>query len=357
MALEQLYPSEAQINAFAQNLVVQGRCDAPQLAPFWAEKLRHTFPKVFEEVYTDLAAANGDILPIESGVDPGKLEWEYYAVDYRGYADFIDDEGDVMPSSQITAKRYTGEMHEIGHKFTVNLFDLEREATYDGPHLPIVATKQKVARRVHEERTNYIWLFGDPEKSADKFPGLVTHPNITVSFAALNAGATSRLWENKTEDEILADFAALIDTVPIDTKRRYWVKTVYMSLDRWLFLRNKTLSTSLTGFSSMLDLVRDRFKGDDSGQMAVEFKILNECDPAYRLHPKLETDTSGIDGHFMLAIPKAPKDELNFVRARPYTTRPPREEDFKTIYPTHSKVGGCICKIPRAVHVMHFGLT
>ena len=67
-----------------------------QLAPVWAEQLRHSYTKIFEVKFPEYAAANGDVLPIDTEVNPAKTEWEYFMVEAAGYADFIDDDGKVV---------------------------------------------------------------------------------------------------------------------------------------------------------------------------------------------------------------------------------------------------------------------
>lgn len=323
-----------------------------QLAPIWGEKLRFNYTQVQEIEYADLAAEHGDVLPIDTSVPPHATEWSYTVIDHHGHADWIDDDGDVMPNSAMTTKRFTGTCHEIGHRWDVNFFDLERAAAAD---LPIETTKRNASRRYHAEMTNWVWLFGDPEK---ELPGLVTHPNITQTLAPLNAGAASRLWANKSNEEIAADVAILIDSIPVVTVRKHYATKVFLPLQLVQLMRNRTVgSGDGTRFTSLWDQIKERYKGDDTGQGKVEFRVLNECSAAWRSNPKTQTDSSGIDGDFIIALPNATKDDLAFIRARPFTSRPPQEDGFKVKNPTHSKVGGCKNKVPLACHVMRFGTT
>ncbi len=322
------------------------------LAPIWAEQLRHTYTKVFEYKYPELAAANGDVLPIDSSVPPEALETEYFAVDSVGSADWIDDDGNLMPSSAITAQRFTAKMAEMGHEFSINFFDAERASAVSKPSLNLLATYQAAAKKAHDRFANWIWLFGDSSK---EIPGLFTHPNITVSLAPLNGGSTSREWSAKTVDEIAADVELLIATIANDTIGAYFAAKVFMSRAMYHRLRSLRLGSG-DGFASCLGLLEDRYKGDASGQGKVTFHILNECDADLRKDPRpgAGTDTSGLTGDFALALPAAPKDEMCFVRARNYTQKPPQEERFKMLHLTHSKIGGFKCQIPTAVHLMAF---
>lgn len=348
------WPRLDSLIAMAKNAARYGRCDW-QLAPIWAEKLRHTYAQVQELDYPELAAAMGNVLPIDTSPSPASIEWEYFQIEYAGYADFIDEEGDVAPTGSLKARRFTGKMHEIGDKYVVNMFDLERAAAVKGPpKISIVAEYQRGSKENHERTTNWVWLFGNKER---ELLGFLTHPNITVSVAPLNAGSSSRLWANKSNDEIVSDIIALIDTIPTVTKRKRHAAKVWMAEGMFRELRNRRLATTDGSLTSLLDYVRNLYSGDDSGQGKVEFKILNECSPDYRVHFKSGTDESGLSGECMIAVADLSKDDACFIKARPYTTLPPQEQEFKVSTLTHSKIGGCKLREPLAVHRMDFGLV
>lgn len=322
-----------------------------QLAPIWAEKLRYTYSKVMEVKYPELRAVNGEVLPIDSSVSPDVNEWEYFLIDHAGYADFIDDDGHLMPSSAMTASRHTGKLAELGHEYMVSLFDLERAAKVG---IQLNSMKLNAAKKAHDSTTNFVWLFGD---SAQGIPGLCNHPNINVDMAPLNGGATSRLWENKTADEIATDVSAMINSIAENTLDAYHAAKVLLPPSLFRRMRDLRISSGGDGFSSVLDWMRDRFSGDSSGQGKVEFEILNECEAARRRDPRTGSDSSGIEGDFCLVLPMASPDELSFIRARPFTQRPPQEQRLNLLHMTHSKIGGCKCQIPLAVTRYDFGLV
>jgi len=323
-----------------------------QVAPVWAEKLRYSYTQVFETIYPEYAAANGEVLPIDTRVPPGATTWEYFLVDQAGYADWIDDDGTIMPSGSLTARRFTGEMHELGHKYDVTVLELER-AAYAG--MPISTMKQENARRVIDARTNWFWLMGDYSKG---LPGLVTHPNISVSAAATSAAAAfgddrDRLIENKTVDEVLADLETLIETIPRQTIRAHFAARVYMPYTDIAHMKRRRLGAG-DGEMSLWDYVMNSYGSAQGEHPAVEFRALNECDPSFRRDPKTNTDTSGLSGRFWLALPPPNQENLAFIRARPFTQRPPQEVDMKLSHVAHSKIGGCKCQIPLAVHRLDF---
>lgn len=342
-----------------------------QLAPIWARALVQTLPKVFEHKYPELQFVNGEVLPIMS-VDPGAREWEYFEVDYGGCADFIDFDGHVMPSvPPMRAGRHSGKMREMGIRYELNFFDEERWKYAQGngnflPGIDVMRQKQASAKLAHDRLTDWLWAFGNAEKGA---PGLLNHPNIEVSVAALNAGASSRLPENKTIEENTADVLALIDHVAETTLELYHAATVWLPHSMIRTLRSQYIASTATGFVTAWDRIVEALSGDDSGQGKITLKPMFYADASRRLDPRTVkgaaslgplsgsgSDTSGLSGNFMLATPPPNKDEAAFIRARPYTTRPPREmDDFNTVFATHSKIGGCKLVQPRAIHRLDFG--
>lgn len=342
-ALAMARADAAAIKAFAQQLANLGRCDA-SLAPIWAEKLRHVFPKIVETIYPDLPVAAGEVLPIDSSVDPADLVWEYYMVDSGASMDWIDDDGSIMPSAYVKASRYTGTMAEFGGGYDYTIFDLERAAK---ANVPLNTIKASAVKRAHDEFVQRKWLFGDADKG---MPGLLTHPNIPMSRAAAGA-STSRHWDDKTGDELIADFIALIDAIPEQSLEQHHAATVYMPFGLIRKLRSLYIASTDSGAVSYWDRLLKLYAGDDSGQGKVTFKGLNECQSSRRP----STDPFPYGGDFMFALPAPNVDELAFVRARNLTQRPPQEQDFKVKIASHAKIGGVKVVRPLAVHVMCFG--
>lgn len=325
------------------------------MAPIWSEKLRYVYTTLLETKYPDLPVAAGEMLPIDTSPSPADETYIYKMIDVVGYADWISDDGEIAPNSAITSKSFTGRMDNIGHEWDCTIFDLERCAKAG---LPLEQTKAKASRRFHDAKTQWVWLFGDADKD---IPGIINHPNIPITLAALNGGATSRRWANKTADEIAADVAVLINAVSNNTKGNYFAATIYMSRVMMQRLRDLRLGAG-DGFASIYDLLKDRYKGDDTGQGKVTFKMLREAAADERTNPVpvngVQSDTSGIAGDFAFAIAGGlTKDDAAFIRSRPFTQVPPQEEAFKIRNLSHSKIGGAKVTQPLAFHRLDFGVT
>lgn len=324
-----------------------------QVAPIYAEKLRHVYAKLVEVWYPELEAANGEVLPIDSSMPPGAETWEYDMIDSGASMDWIDDEGQIAPNAFVkSAGKFVGRTAEFGGGYKTNLFDDERQSMAGMNLSPI---KGAAVKRAHDVFCEWRWLFGSPDK--DGMLGLCTHPNMPMSMAANNAGDTSKLPENKTNAEILADFISLIDGVAEQSLERFHAVTVYMPHSLIRLMRTRFLDATAEGKQTLWDRLKGLYSGDDSGQGKVTFKGANFCSASRRKDPRTGTDTSGISGDFLLALPPQNADELCFIRARPFTMRPPEEKGFSVQHLAHGKIGGCKMVQPLSCAMLIYGTT
>jgi len=334
----------------AQRLVALRRAKA-DLAPIWSQSLVYTYSQVEEVPYPDLPAHEGMVLPIDTAVDPASIDYEYFQVDRGGLADWIDEQGNVMHSSFLTSQRFTGRHHEIGHGYEWTIFDLERSAM---ANLPLPKLKQDIARRAHAEKTEWVWMYGD---SAKDLKGLATHPNIPRTLAPLNAGATSRLWANKTADEIMADMTLFLDAIPAGSQEMHFATKVLMPPSLIRVLRSRFVAATADGAVSLWDRLQKLYAGDAAGQGKVEFVSMRTLAGASRINPLTGTDTSGLAGDLMIALPPDDVSRAAFIRARPFTTLSPQEDDFSIKTLTHSRIGGAKIVYPRSIAIFEFGVT
>lgn len=330
------------IKSFAQHIAGLGRCDA-SLAPIWAEKLRHVFPKIVQTLYPDLPVAAGAVLPVDSSVDPADLVWEYNMIDSGAKMDWIDEDGTIMDSAYVKASRYTGTMAEFGGGFDYTIFDLEKAAKAG---LQLKTEKATAVKRAHDEFVQRKWLFGDMAKG---FPGLLTHPNIPMSLAATGVGG--RHWSVKTGDELITDCVSMIDSIPAQSMEQHHAAKAYIPFGMMRRMRTLYIAGTDGGTVTYWDRLLKLFSGDDTGQSKVTWHGLNECQASRRASP----EPFPFGGDLMFALPADNVDELAFIRARGLTQRPPQEVDFKVKIVSHAKIGGVKVVRPLAVHIVCFG--
>lgn len=322
------------------------------LAPLMVQAMQFVYSNVYEQKYPQYAAANGEVLKIDTRVPHTATSYKWHTIDFAGYAAWIGDDGTVMPSSSVKATEHVGYIAEAGHKFGWTVRELERAAA---ANVPLPTYQQNNAKRVHDAKRNWTWLFGAREKN---IVGLCNHPNIQVALAPAGSAGTfgddrDRLLENKTNDEILADVETIVETIPRSTIRQHYVAKVLMPYRDMQTLKRRRLGAG-DGTLSLWDYIQSNYGTASSTHPAVEFGVLNECTPEHRTHPEHGTDTSGIRGRFWIAIPDATLDELAFIMCKPFSQDAPQQVDRKISTITSETFGGCKCQIPLAVMRLDF---
>lgn len=350
----ELYPRLDDLTAHCRNLclsvgkydpAVKHRYDGQkvrlddQVAPLMAEKLRHTYQTIHEKKFPERQAFEGKILPIDNEVNPGALEYEYFVIESEGCADWIDDNGTLLNTSSTILKRFTGKVKPIGDEWVLNYFELQRHAMA-GTKIP--AMKPQLSKKHHATKTNWVWLFGDAEYQME---GLCNHPNITVLLAP--EGVSGRKWEDKTAEEILADIDAVINAAANNTLMAHRTKRVLMSQRLQQILINKVVKDTY-GVNNLWKFVTEKYSPTGAGVEQVVFEVLVEAQAEWRRDPITNTDTSGIVGDFLLAMPEVDKELAAFVRAQPYTTHQPEKRGFDLVHQAHSTIGGARIAEPLA---------
>jgi hypothetical protein len=341
-----LFPRKDVIDAFFEDGARLGRFDW-ELAPILAEKLRHLYPQLVETKYPQYKAAMGQVFPIDSSPGPAAETWRQYQIDFHGKCQWIDDDMDFSPSNAVSVRQSDGRFANFGQQYDITLFDMERAAA---GNVPLASLKGKMAKRAHEAWKNWMWLFGDADH---ELSGLCNHPNIIHHLAAFDSttGNTSRLWANKSDDDIYADVKELIDSIPQTTLEAYECAKVFMPPDLMRLLTGRFVAATATGTVTLWDRIKASFP-------SVTFDTLNECQANRRLNPDTGTDTSGISGDFLLALPADSVDEIGgFMSARPFSQLAPQQVSAKIRTITHEKIGGVRLQQPKAIALMRFGTT
>jgi hypothetical protein len=147
------------------------------------------------------------IIPVRTDADPAAEKIFYRMRDKVGEAKVIVNYGDDFPRVNMSQKEYSQPIVTLGDSFEVSVWDLRR-AQKEGMNLD--SDLAVVARDVALNLEDKLAAFGD---SAYGFEGFVNHSAVTATNAALNAGATSREWANKTVEEILKDLNAPVAAI------------------------------------------------------------------------------------------------------------------------------------------------
>lgn len=191
------------IDRMAQGVAAGGdRNDAPNI-PVWAQELEHLYSEVYMIEYNDLPMANGDILPLDTEV-PNYVEiWKYRTLQAAGGAKIMNSTAvGSAPRVSLGGKEYIGHVASVMNAFGYSLQDMRVMAAVNSS---LTSMYPEAARRAHEEIQDRVAWWGDKEHD---LTGLLTHPNVPVQYAPLGADNSTK-WEDKTFDEVFADFVYL----------------------------------------------------------------------------------------------------------------------------------------------------
>jgi hypothetical protein len=168
---------------------------------------------------------------------------------------------------------------------------------------------------------------------------LLTHPNITHTFAPLNAGATSTLWANKTFEEIAKDFATLINTPSNLTNKVEAVDTAIVPSNAWADLKSRPVAAANGSNISI------------AGWIEATYKNVTFLDDPY-LQSENHADTEFAGKNIAVAYRKD-ADKVSIVMPQDFETLPPEANGLMIDTLTHSRHGGVKITAPLSVHVLH----
>ncbi len=239
------------------------KCDAQTLS-YAARQLEYVYSKVYEEDFADLRMANGEIIPIDTSVPEGAKTFVYYLYSSAGVARFQSGYSTDLPLVHSSGAQVNGSVHVMEGAYAYSRQDL-RSARMAGDSLD--SRLAKAERRAHDELLQRTGLWGREDLG---LPGLLNHPNITVSLSPANGAGSSRHWVDKTNDQVLDDIATLIDTPDELTFGKRQVNKVLFSRSiKNLLKRRRIADGSGDGFLTLWKFIEGHYDG-------VSFEVLNE---------------------------------------------------------------------------------
>lgn len=303
-------------------------------ALLFSRQVEQILAETYTREFPDLLMANGDIIPINRQIKKGTRTWVYYTYEPAGVARIMDSYADTnIPKTTLTATENIGKTVGTNTYFGWHVDELEDAATGNVPLTSMLADHDKY---IHARLWNRVGWFGAPERG---IYGLATHPNVSHTLAPLNAGATSRLWSAKTFDEIIADFATLINTPLYLTNGMERVTNVVLPGAVWTALEGRPMNTTNSANFTIADWIRKSYPG-------VTFTTDWYLDAANH------ADVPEFAGLNVAVAYNKNESKASLVIPQPYETYQPRWEKLHFNTYTGSKCGGAMIPFPLSVHVL-----
>lgn len=192
--------------------------------------------QVYATQYPELNFA--ELVPVNSEGPEWSSGVITYVTDSAGKAAwFSGGAKDMRLADVIRGKTDTTfDMAGIGYEF--NLEEVNRAALVGQP---LTNQKADAARRGATEFIYSAALIGDASKG---FKGFLNHTAPTQGLVANNAGATSRLWVNKTPDEILADVNGVLTGIYTGSTTVEMADTLLLPIERLLYISQRRLDAT-----------------------------------------------------------------------------------------------------------------
>lgn len=305
------------------------RRDASSLLWF-TRQLEHVMAETEQEEFAELRMANGELVPIDSSIPDGAETFTYFAFSAVGIAQFTSGYSNgEFPLVTLKGAKVTGNLEVMENGYAWSRRDI-RNAQFTG--FGLETELSVAARRAHDELLNRTGLFGREDLG---LPGLINHPNITVTDAAVGA-STFTTWATKTVDEILADVNTLINTVNSITFGIERVNRVLIPREQWLLIKVLRIGAG-DGTLTVLKYLEETHDG-------VTFEPLNELAAA--------NSNGNLTADALLAYTAGNKRKLSLIAPMPFTQHPVQQENNMFKVPCESSTGGIKLTAPLSVHRM-----
>jgi hypothetical protein len=153
-----------------------------------------------------------------------------YITDSVGQAEWFAGGAKDMRLAEVTVGATEHRFHLVGIGYEFNLEEVNTAALINRP---LTNQKADAARRAAESFIHSNALAGDTRKGQ---AGLINSAAVTSGLVANNAGATSRLWVNKTAAEIIADVNTVLTGIYTNTLTVEAADTLLLPIERLLYL-------------------------------------------------------------------------------------------------------------------------
>ena len=232
------------INDAVENLINQGVFATDDDGVFFQRQLEYIQAESFDVLYPDLMGRECFPLNTEGGEGINTITYRSY--DKRGETAIIAGKATDLPRGDISGEEYSISVKTLGNAFGYSRQEL---AAAKVTGMPLEARKAEATRRSYEEKVNQLIWFGNAE---NKLHGIYGGPagapwsTVTIQAVADAAGGTgAKEWGvDKTPDEVIKDLTDACANMYQDTKKIFRPDTIFMSVEKKLYLENTPRSNT-----------------------------------------------------------------------------------------------------------------
>jgi hypothetical protein len=233
----------------------------------FSRSLETVWAREIEQPRAPLPLAQGDLLPPSPNVDEGSDTYRYYLISDQGDAQWSSSySGTEMPTTSLSGAEMTGHIETIEGGYMVSRKQL-RNARKGSVRL--IPRNQTASVRAHLELWDEALAWG---KESIGILGLFNHPLISVISAA-DKGGGATTWRGATVDQIVADVAALINSIPRSTNELLHATRVLMSPRLYDYCQQTRIGGDNGSLTILEHLVRIFSGAGNDDVVAPEFPV------------------------------------------------------------------------------------
>ena len=289
---------------------------------FFARQLESIEARVFRVKRRELKAAR--LIPVSNRDPAGSATITYYLFDKTGIARLISNPTDEIQRADAFATRHTADVFPSAVAFAWTTRDLRNAAL---ANVAIETEKADAARRAMAElRTRIAWN-GDADTT---LLGFINNPNVSEEEVALNQAASSRLWADKTAQEIIDDIVGVPSSIRENSKEVHsGPYTMILPIQRHELIRNLRISDNFP-----TKTVRQYILDESGNNGIVEIEAVPELDG---------TGTGGTEQFIIYE-----KDDENLEQRipMPMIMHPPERRGLEFIVILEEELAGTVVRFP-----------
>lgn len=257
----------------------------------------------------------------------------WYSLDSTGEAKFISGQSTDIPFVGLSRNQFNAPFYMIASGWTWNIEELNQAALAG---VNVSAELPQTSRRVVERKLYDIAMTGATEKGA-AFTGFINDA-VVFSYQVANTGTgSSRLWANKTPDQILFDVNTLLGGIPTATGNVEYADSLRLPPSAMRYISSTRLGNGDGSLTILRFLRENNIYTAETGQ-PLDIATIQE----------LETAGTGGTGR-MVAYRRA-EEVVRFMLPMPYNILPIRSRSILSYESAGiARTGGTQIRLPGAV--------
>ena len=302
---------------------------AEDASVFFARELDYVKSQSYDVEYPELTALS--LFPMSSEVDPGAETVTYYSYDKVGLAKIISNYATDLPRADVKGKPTTAIIKSLGASYGYSIQEM-RASAMAGKSLD--TRKAESARYQIDYLNNKIAWNGDEETG---LRGVLSKDTDVPLYILANGAKGSTKWDQKDEDEILADINGMLKQMARTTKKVEKADTLGLPSEAYLELQGRRIEGTDT---TVLSYIQKNLK---------DIKNIVSC-------PELDPDSvdtnpyaKETDGQGVMLLFKNDARKLTVENPLPFMQYPVQTEGLEMVVPCEARTAGVLIYYPMSL--------